>query len=115
MEHPLFPNKIERSAAMGEFKRAGSTDPDVLASVRATLTKSSKSAVGYGWALIGCGVLLCLTIIGIVAGLPLALMGWWVLAQAKANIRRVDGYLAEFTAGLAPAPAAPAATAPATA
>lgn len=103
MEHPLFPNRIERTAAIGEFKRVGSTDPDVLASVKATLVKPFRSAVGYGWGLIACGVLICVTIIGIPAGIALALMGWWVMARAKKNIRTIDDVFTEFTASPATA------------
>lgn len=97
MEHPLFPNRIERTAAVGEFKRVGSTDPDVLASVKASLLKSSKSAVRNGWGLVACGVLVCVTIIGIPAGLALMAMGWWVAARAKKNVRLVEEVFAEFT------------------
>ena len=97
MEHPLFPNKIERSAAVGEFKRVGSTDPDVLTSVKASLLKSSSSAVRNGWGLAISGALVCLTIIGIPAGLALILMGWWVAARAKKNVRLVEEVFAEFT------------------
>jgi len=97
MEHPLFPNRIERTAAVGEFKRVGSNDPDVLASVKASLLKSSTSAVRNGWGLAVCGVLVCLTIIGIPAGLALMAMGWWVAARAKKNVRLVEEVYAEFT------------------
>ena len=98
MEHPLFPNRIERRSALGELKRVGSTDPDVLASVKARLVKSSRSAVGYGWGLIFCGALICLTIIGIPAGIALAGLGWWVMARAKKNIRLVEDVVTEFAA-----------------
>lgn len=103
MENPLFPNRIERSAALGAFKRAGSADPDVLASVKASLVQTSRTAVRGGWGLIASGCLVCLTILGIPAGIALALMGWWVISRAKKNIRLVDDVLAEFTASPATA------------
>ncbi|SJM57777.1 hypothetical protein FM111_06110 [Brevundimonas diminuta 3F5N] len=103
MENPLFPNRIERSAALGAFKRAGSTDLDVLASVKASLIQTSKTAVRGGWGLIISGVLVCLTILGIPAGIAMALMGWWVIGRAQKNIRLVDDVLVEFTAAPQPA------------
>lgn len=102
MENPLFPNRIERSAALGAFKRAGSNDPDVLASVMASLVQTSKTAVRGGTGLIICGVAVCLTIIGIPAGIAMVLLGWWVISRAKKNIRLVDDVLAELTAAPQP-------------
>jgi hypothetical protein len=103
MENPLFPNRIERSAALGAFKRAGSADLDVLASVKASLVQTSRTAVRGGWGLIVSGVLVCLTIIGIPAGVTMALIGWWVIARAQKNIRLVDDVLTEFTTAPQPA------------
>lgn len=103
MENPLFPNRIDRSAALGAFKRAGSTDADVLASVKATLVQTSRTAVRGGWGLIVSGVLVCLTILGMPAGIAMALIGWWVISRAKKNIRLVDDVLAEFAAARQPA------------
>ena len=98
MENPLFPNKIDRSTAVGAVKRTGSMDADILASVRASLVQTSRTAVRGGWSLIVCGALICLTIIGIPAGITMALLGWWVIARANKNIRLVDEVLTEFTA-----------------
>ena len=42
-------------------------------------------------------MLVCLTIIGIPAGLALMAMGWWVAARAKKNVRLVEEVYAEFT------------------
>ncbi|GAA0777996.1 hypothetical protein [Brevundimonas olei] len=98
MENPLFPNRIDRSAALGAFKRAGSTDSDVLASVRTALVQTSRTAVHGGTGLIICGVAISLTIIGIPAGIAMVLLGWWVSARAKKNIRLVDDVMTEFTA-----------------
>ena len=42
-------------------------------------------------------------ILGIPAGIAMALIGWWVIARAQKNISLVDDVLAEFTAAPQPA------------
>lgn len=90
MEHPILPNKISRAAAVGEFKRAGSTDPDILEAVRERMLASSRAARLWAWVILIVGLMLIVTIIGIPVAIIFVPMGLWSLSRARGNIRAVN-------------------------
>ena len=101
MEHPIIVRKLDRSTVLGEFRRVGSTDPDILQATRSRLLASSKPAVFYGWGLIILGIFMAITILGLPIAIIAFPMGLWGLNRAKSNIRTVDAVFHEVTQGTA--------------
>lgn len=113
MDNPTFAKKLTRPGVLGEFKMAGSRDPDVLQAVRERLVSNSKTTKNFGMVslvislvliavpfLLSSGNMVVL-IIGLVVLGPLALFGWVQRSRGVGNIKLVDGVLAEFTGGTA--------------
>lgn len=96
MEHPLFPRKLDHAIVRGEFKRAGSTDIDVLTSVRSRLIATQNTAKMAGLCFIAIGILLGLTIIMLPANLITLPLGLYIRSRPKQNIRVIDEVFAEF-------------------
>lgn len=108
MENPAFAKKLDRAAVLGEFKMAGSRDPDVLQAVRARLLSASKTTRNFGMTFMIVGLvfigLVLLVSQGSIPGLigalvvfgPLVLFGWLQKSRGDGNIRLVDGVLAEL-------------------
>lgn len=104
MEHPIFIRKLDRASVLGEFKIVGSTDPHVLETVRQRVLAPSRSARMFGWAMLIGGVLIGLTIIGLMLTIVFVPMGLWSVMRAGHNFKVVDAVMAEITGvGLAPA------------
>jgi|GEM_PF-1574822 len=108
MENPAFAKKLHRAAVLGEFKMAGSRDPDVLHAVRARLVSASKTTRNFGMTFMIVGLvfvgLIFLISQGSMAGMigalivfgPLVLFGWLQKSRADGNIRLVDEVMAEL-------------------
>lgn len=110
MDNPTFAKKLDRAAVLGEFKMAGSRDPDVLQAVRARLIANSRTTQTFGTVLLVICLLLivvpfllsggnmvalivCLIFFG-----PPALFSWFQRSRGASNIRLVDGVLSELAA-----------------
>ena len=103
MDNPTFAKKLDRAAVLGEFKMAGSRDPDVLQAVRARLVSNSKTTKAWGSLLLivgpfllsgGSQVALITTLIFFG---PPALFSWFQRSRGASNIRLVDSVLSELT------------------
>lgn len=97
MQNPIFVRKLNRQMILGELKMSGSTDPDVLYSVKSKLVSPSKGATWYSIALIVVGLFLCITIIGLPIGVMLLLMGAIALFRARRNVSAVNAAFEDFT------------------
>jgi len=106
MEHPLFPRKLDPATVRGEFKRAGSTDPDILASVRSRLLETSGMAKKGGLFFIIIGILLGLTVIMLPATLIMVPLGLYIRSRANTNVRAVDAVFEELQQKIAREPQA---------
>lgn len=109
MDNPTFAKKLDRAAVLGEFKMAGSRDPDVLQAVRARLIANSKTTQNFGTVIL----VICLLLIGapfllsggstvalivcLIFFGPPALFAWFQRSRGVGNIRLVEAVLAEFT------------------
>jgi hypothetical protein len=96
---------------IGALKAANSTDPDVLLHVKEDLLDQYRPLKMMSMVPIFCGVLISLTILGAVIGIPLIVLGFFLRRKCKGNMATVesayDEYLASLgQARLAPAPAA---------
>jgi hypothetical protein len=109
MENPTFAKKLDRAAVLGEFKLAGSRDPDVLHAVRARLLSASMTTrkFGMGFMIVGLVFISLVVVVSqgsvpaligaiIVFG-PLVLFGWAQKSRGDGNIRLVDSIMAELS------------------
>jgi len=101
MEHPLFPRKLDSSTVRGEFKRAGSNDIDVLTSVQSRLIATQNIAKMAGLGFIAIGVLLGLTIIGLIGTAILVPMGIYIRSRPGKNIQVINEVYEEFKRNVA--------------
>lgn len=85
----IHPFSDER-AVIGALKASGSQDPDVLHGVMANAATPLKLFTYIGYALMGCGLLISLTIIGAFVGIPMAIGGWWLQRKMKRQKRMFD-------------------------
>lgn len=96
MEHPLFPRKLDPATVRGEFKRAGSSDPDVLAAVRSHLLETSGTAKKGGLFFIILGIVLGLTVVLLPATFIMVPIGLYIRSRANANVGVVDAVFEEW-------------------
>lgn len=100
---------------IGALKAANSTDPDVLLHVKEDLLDQYRPLKIMSMVPIICGVLISLTILGAIIGIPLVILGFWLRRKCKRNMATVEGAYEEYLAslGLRLPPATPAVAAPA--
>ena len=95
---------------IGALKAAGSTDPDVVLHVKEDLLDQYRPLKIMSMVPIICGVLISLTILGAIIGIPLVILGFWLRGKCKRNMATVeaayDEYLASLGLRLPPATAA---------
>jgi hypothetical protein len=89
--HPFA--SIDKEGAMILLRAAGSHDPDVLRGRKETLIRSVRRPKLAGASLALAAVLVCLTRVGPVAGLAVAVAGWWLWRRGARNVAAVEaGY-----------------------
>ena len=100
---------------IGALKAANSTDPDVLLHVKEDLLDQYRPLKIMSMVPIICGVLISLTVIGALIGVPLVILGIFLRRKCKRNMATVEGAYEEYLAslGLRLPPATPAVAAPA--
>lgn len=100
---------INKQQVTGALKATGSTDLDVLHSAKDELLGLSRILRIAGMVGMVFGVLVSLTLIGAIVGIPQFLVGWWLRHHGSKNVRLANEALAEFTGSRdAPASAEPA-------
>ena len=107
MDNPAFTKQLTRQSVLGEFKIAGSRDPDVLQAVRERLLENSRTTRRFGTVFMAIGIILIVLPAALgaplwavaVPFLPLVLFGWMQRSRGDGNIRLVDSVLAELASG----------------
>src|SRR4051812_18896077 len=96
--HPLIPGKLDRRIVIGALKATGSSDRDVLYARKEELLADMSGAASTfrAWALIVCGAVLTLTIIGGVVGIPAMLFGIWMRAKLTKNTALTEAAFDEY-------------------
>jgi len=103
--------KLDRQQVFGALKATGSSDPDVLyARKEEILSDTHKLKILGIWPLF-LGIVMTLTIIGAVVGIPFIIFGWIMRKRVKNNLRVAESTYADYVAQLAQSGAARAATA----
>lgn len=88
---------LDRQAVLGYLEAAGSHDPDVLHSHRASLVSLGRFPKLAGIYVMVLGALLTVTILGAFLGIPLLVLGGWMWRRGVRNLAAIDAGLAEFT------------------
>jgi hypothetical protein len=104
-----------RPQIVGALKAANSTDPDVLLHVKEDLLDQYRPLKMMSLVPIVCGVLISLTIIGAIIGIPLVILGIFLRRKCSRNIATVESAYEEYLAslGLRLPPGSPGVPAPA--
>lgn len=89
-------SKLDRQFVIGELKRTGSTDPDVLYSAKRHLLSSSNTSFIMGWVAVVLTILLCVSIILIIfAPLPL-LFSIFIFMRSSENKKTINSAFDEY-------------------
>ncbi len=94
--HPFA--KLDRQGVLGTFKANGSRDTDVLYSQKAELLAQQKNFRLIGMVLMIGGAFFTVTFILAIAGIPLAIFGWWLRAFGTKNIAAIEQGYADYLA-----------------
>ena len=94
--------KLDKQSVLGTLKSTGTRDRDVLHAQKQKLLAPSKNLKMVSYIIMGCGVLLTLTIVAAFAGIPFGLFGLWIWRFSSKNIATVEEAYNEY---LASAPA----------
>jgi hypothetical protein len=90
--------KIDKQSVIGTLKATGSRDPDILHAQKQKLLAPNKNLLILSYICIGGGILLSLTVILAIAGIPIALFGLWVWRFSSKNIAAVEAGYSEYLA-----------------
>lgn len=95
--------KLDKQSVLGTLKSTGTRDPDVLHAQKQRLLGPSKNLKMVSYVIMGCGILLTITIVAAFAGIPFALFGLWIWRFSSKNIATVEAAYTEYLAS-APGP-----------
>lgn len=95
--HPFAP--LEKETVLECFQAAGTRDPDVLVARRSRLLGQARYPRLLGSALLLLGGLLSLTRFGLLSGMPVVLLGWWLRRRGVRNRDSIEAVFCEFTRG----------------
>ncbi len=88
--------KMNRQNVTGFFKAAGTRDPDILYMKKQVLIRPNKNMMIGAWGFIVLGAVCAFTVILAIIGIPLILLGVWLIYFCKKNIKVVDAVYSEF-------------------
>jgi hypothetical protein len=90
--------KMDKQSVIGVLKGTGSRDADVLHSQKNELLSPPKQLKLLGMLCMGIGAFFTLTVILAIAGIPIAIFGWWCWSFGKKNIAAIESGYAEYVA-----------------
>lgn len=91
-----FTASVTREMVIGRLKSAGSRDPDVLRGIVDGMLGEQKPVRIIALAGIIVGVVLCLTIIGIIPAIVILPVTIWLFLRTRRNIRVINESCEEF-------------------
>lgn len=95
--------KLDKQSVIGTLKSIGTRDPDVLYAQKQKLLAPSKNLKMTSYIIMGCGLLLTITIVAAFAGIPFGLFGLWIWRFSSKNIATVEAAFSEYLGSPAPA------------
>lgn len=90
--------RLDKQSVIGTLKATGTRDPDVLHAQKQKLLAPSKNLKMVSYIIMGCGVLLTITIVAAFAGIPFGLFGIWIWRFSSKNIATVEDAYSEYLA-----------------
>lgn len=87
---------VDRMSVIMTLRAAGSRDPDVLRARKELLVRAARWPQYLGFASMLLGVLLSIGRPGPVAGVPVAVIGWWLWRRGVRNVTAVESAYSEF-------------------
>ena len=97
--------KMDKQSVIGALKATASRDPDVLHLQKIELLSLPKQLKLLGMICMVGGALFTITVILAIAGIPIAIFGWWCWSYGKKNIAAVETGYAEYVASVGAASA----------
>jgi hypothetical protein len=89
---------MDKQSVIGVLKGTGSRDADVLHSQKNELLSPPKQLKLLGMICMAVGAFFTLTVILAIAGIPIAIFGWWCWSFGKKNIAAIESGYAEYVA-----------------
>lgn len=90
--------RLDKQSVIGTLKATGTRDPDVLHAQKQKLLAPSKSLKMASYIIMGCGLLLTITIVAAFAGIPFGLFGIWIWRFSSKNVATVEAAYSEYLA-----------------
>lgn len=81
---------MDEQAVIGALKMTNSKDPDVLATAKMGLLAQSKVGKFMFWMFLCGGILISLTVIGAIIGIPMILISWFINSRVKKGKKVVE-------------------------
>ncbi len=94
--------KLDKQTVIGELKKVGSRDPDVLHNTKQHIMTMAKFPKHVGTYIMVMGGLCTVMILLAFIGIPLLGFGWWLRKRGNQNVQVAEEAWNEFT-GSAPA------------
>ena len=92
--------RLDKQSVLGTLKSTGSRDRDVLYAQKNELLSSPKQLKLLGVLLMVGGAFFTVTVILAIAGIPLAIFGWWCWNFGKKNMAAIESGYAEYLASV---------------
>lgn len=92
--------KLSHQQVIGSLRATGSTDVDVLFSKKEELLSETKRLKLLGIVPIVIGVIVSLSVIGAIIGIPMILLGYSVRKAYQHNIKVADEALQQYLASI---------------
>lgn len=103
--------RLDRQQVLGALKSTGSSDPDILYARKEELLAESRRMKLLGTVPLVVGIILTVSIIGAVAGIPAMIFGYVVRKRIKSNFKIADEVYNDFVSQIPVRGAAHAASA----
>lgn len=87
---------VDKDCVIGTLRATGSRDPDVLRDRKRSLIRSLRIPQLVGAALLFLGGLVSVTAAGLLVGVPIAGLGWWLWRRGARNVAAVEAGYTEF-------------------
>jgi hypothetical protein len=92
--------KLDKQSVIGALKATGTRDRDVLHSQKNELLSLPKQLKLLGLICMGGGLIFTITVILAIAGIPIAIFGWWCWSFGKKNIMAIETGYTEYLASV---------------
>ena len=93
--------KLDEQIVVGMFKATGARDPDILHAQKEKLLAQPKQLKLLGIFCIAVGVVLTITVVLAIAGIPSIIFGWWTWRFGQKNVAAIEAGFTRYTQSMA--------------